>query len=43
VWASGGQPRVVFDFTVVRGKIVEIDLLADPTRLRLLDLVVLND
>ena len=43
VWAPGGQPRVVFGFTITRGKIVEIDLLADPARLRQLELVVLND
>ncbi len=43
VWAPGGQPRVVFGFTVTRGKIVAIDLVADPDRLRQLDLVVLND
>jgi RNA polymerase sigma-70 factor, ECF subfamily len=29
-------------FTVVRGKIVEIDVLADPERLRRLDLAVLD-
>jgi RNA polymerase sigma-70 factor (ECF subfamily) len=43
VWAPRGQPRVVFDFTITRGKIVAIDLLADPARLRQLDLAVLND
>ncbi len=43
VWAPGGRPRVVFGFTITRGKIVEIDLVADPERLRQLDLVVLND
>lgn len=43
VWAPGGQPRVVFGFTIARGKIVEIDLVADPDRLRQLDLAVLND
>ncbi len=43
VWAPGGRPRVVFDFTLEHGKIVEIDILADPTRLRRLDLAVLND
>jgi RNA polymerase sigma-70 factor (ECF subfamily) len=43
VWAPSGQPRVVFDFTITRGKIVAIDLLADPARLRQLDLAVLND
>ncbi len=43
VWAQGGQPRVVFGFTIAHGKIVEIDLLADPEGLRQLDLVVLKD
>jgi RNA polymerase sigma-70 factor (ECF subfamily) len=42
VWAPGGQPRVVFGFTITRGKIVEIDLIADPDRLRHLDLAVLD-
>jgi RNA polymerase sigma factor (sigma-70 family) len=37
VWAPGGQARVVFDFTIVDGKIVEIEILADPDRLRELD------
>ncbi len=43
VWAPGGRPRVVFGFTLRHGQIVEIDILADPTRLRRLDLAVLND
>jgi hypothetical protein len=43
VWAPGGRPRVVVGFTITRGKIVEIDILADPERLRQLDLTVLND
>ncbi|MFL5706279.1 MAG: RNA polymerase sigma factor SigJ [Ktedonobacteraceae bacterium] len=43
VWAPRGQPRVVFGFTISRGKIVEIDMLADPERLRQLNLEVLND
>jgi len=43
VWAPGGQPRVVFAFTVTGGRIVEIDILADPERLRQLDLAVLDD
>jgi RNA polymerase sigma factor (sigma-70 family) len=42
VWATGGRPRVVFGFTTRGGKIVEIDLVADPARLRQLDLVILN-
>jgi RNA polymerase sigma-70 factor (ECF subfamily) len=43
VWAPGGRPRVVFDFTIASGKIVEIDLIADPERLRRLDLAILTD
>ncbi len=43
VWAPRGRPRVVFGFTITRGKIVEIDLVADPERLRQLDLAILND
>ncbi len=43
VWAPGGRPRVVFGFTITRGKIVAIDILADPERLRQLDLTVLSD
>ncbi|MBJ7598595.1 MAG: hypothetical protein DLM67_11990 [Candidatus Nephthysia bennettiae] len=42
VWAPGGQPLVVFGFTMARGKIVAIDLLADPERLRQLDLAVID-
>ncbi|HSP98648.1 MAG TPA: hypothetical protein VL049_15610 [Candidatus Dormibacteraeota bacterium] len=41
-WIVGGQPRVVFGFTIARGKIVAIDLLADPARLGQLDLVMLD-
>jgi RNA polymerase sigma factor (sigma-70 family) len=40
VWAPGGRPRVVFDFKIADGRIVAIDLLADPERLRQLDLVI---
>jgi RNA polymerase sigma factor (sigma-70 family) len=43
VWAAGGRPRVVFSFTITRGKIVAIDILADPERLGQLDLAVLDD
>jgi hypothetical protein len=43
VWAPGGRPRVVFGFTIRRGKIVEIDILADPARLRQVDLAPPND
>jgi RNA polymerase sigma-70 factor (ECF subfamily) len=30
VWAHAGQPRVVFEFTIVDGQIITIDLAADP-------------
>jgi len=43
VWAPAGRPRVVFGFTLTRGKIVEIHMVAEPARLRELDLVVLNE
>jgi hypothetical protein len=43
VWAPGGQPRVVFGFTIADGRVVEIELLADPERLRQLDLAILDD
>jgi RNA polymerase sigma factor (sigma-70 family) len=43
VWAPGGRPRVAFGFTITGGKIVEIDLVADPERLRRLDVAVLDD
>jgi RNA polymerase sigma factor (sigma-70 family) len=43
VWAARGRPQVVFGFTIRRGKIVEIELVADPERLRRLDLTVLGD
>ena len=33
-----GRPYAVFGVTVAEGRIVEIDLLADPARLRELDL-----
>jgi RNA polymerase sigma factor (sigma-70 family) len=38
-----GQPFSVMGFTVAGGRIVEIDILADPARLRRLDMPVLND
>jgi len=41
--APDGRPFSVMGFTVRHGKIVEIDILADPERLRQLDLAVLND
>jgi len=43
VWAPDGRPRVVFGFTITSGKIVAIDQVADPERLRQLDVTVLGD
>jgi RNA polymerase sigma-70 factor (ECF subfamily) len=34
---------VVFGFTIADGRVVEIELLADPERLRQLDLAILDD
>ena len=41
VWAPGGQPRVVFAFAVEGDAITGIELLADPERLRTMELVLL--
>ena len=43
VVAPHGRPFAVMSFTVTSGKIVAIDALADPARLRQLDLAVLDD
>ena len=43
VVAPGGEPLAVMGCTLRRGKIVEIDILADPERLGRLDLAVLDD
>jgi RNA polymerase sigma-70 factor, ECF subfamily len=43
VVAPGGQPVALAGFTVARGKIVEMDVLADRARLRELDLAFLDD
>ncbi|MGB6162404.1 MAG: RNA polymerase sigma factor SigJ [Pseudonocardiaceae bacterium] len=40
---AGGHPVSMMGFTVAHGKIMEIDLLADPERLRHLDLAFLGD
>jgi RNA polymerase sigma factor (sigma-70 family) len=42
VFAPRGQPFAVIGFTIRGDKIVEIDVLADPERLRQLDLAVLD-
>ncbi|MCW3047841.1 MAG: polymerase, sigma-24 subunit, subfamily [Solirubrobacterales bacterium] len=43
VVAPRGRPLAVTGFTVANGKIVAMDVLADPARLRELDLTVLDD
>jgi RNA polymerase sigma-70 factor (ECF subfamily) len=43
VMAAWGKPFAVVGFTVRHDKIVEIDIFADPARLRRLDLAVLDD
>jgi RNA polymerase sigma-70 factor (ECF subfamily) len=43
VVAPGGRPVAVVGFTVVQGRIAEVDVLADPARVRELDLTVLDD
>jgi RNA polymerase sigma-70 factor, ECF subfamily len=42
VWTVDGKPRVVFDFTVVDGKVAAIELLADPELLADLELELLG-
>ena len=42
VWAPGGQPRIAFSFTIASGKIVAIDLLADPEQLSKVELSALT-
>jgi RNA polymerase sigma factor (sigma-70 family) len=39
VWMLRGEPQVAFGFTVVNGLITRIDLIADPERLREMDVV----
>jgi RNA polymerase sigma-70 factor (ECF subfamily) len=40
VWAPGGKPRVVIDFTIVDGKVAAIDLIADPAMLAELEIAM---
>jgi RNA polymerase sigma-70 factor (ECF subfamily) len=42
VWAPGGVPRVVFGFTIADGRIVAIDVVADPERLSRLQVALLD-
>ena len=41
-WLPDGRPVSVMGFTIASGKIVEIDVLSDPARLRQLDLTILD-
>ena len=43
VWASGGTPRGVFEFTIVSGSIIAIDVLADSAQLQELEVQILDD
>jgi RNA polymerase sigma-70 factor (ECF subfamily) len=42
VWAPGGQLRVVFTFTITRGRIAAIELVGDPEWLRQVDVAILD-
>ena len=42
VWAPEGPPRAVFEFTIVDGRIVAVELSADPGRIAELDIVMLD-
>ncbi len=37
VWAPGGRPRVVFNFTIAGDKITAVELIADPEHIRRLE------
>ena len=43
IWAPGGVPRVAFGITVAGGRIVAIELMADPERLGRMNLVLLDE
>ena len=43
VVAPGGRPRLVISCTVKGGKIVEMEVIADPARVQKLNLTVLRD
>jgi RNA polymerase sigma factor (sigma-70 family) len=42
VWSQGGQPRVVFGFTLTGERITGIEMLGDPDRLRQIDVAMLD-
>jgi RNA polymerase sigma-70 factor (ECF subfamily) len=41
VWSPGGRPRAAFAFKIAHGKIVELQLTADPRTMDRLDVVIL--
>jgi RNA polymerase sigma-70 factor (ECF subfamily) len=43
VWGQGGQPRAAFSFTITDGKIAAIEIIADPERIGLLDVALLDE
>jgi RNA polymerase sigma-70 factor (ECF subfamily) len=43
VWAPGGRTRGVIAFTIVDGRIVQIDVTGDPEHLRDFDIVLVDD
>jgi RNA polymerase sigma-70 factor (ECF subfamily) len=42
VWAPDGRPQAVFAFTIVDGRIVALDLIADPAHLAQLDITLVG-
>jgi hypothetical protein len=42
IWAQGGTIRVVFDFTIMNGKVVAIEMMGDPGRISELEVVPLT-
>jgi RNA polymerase sigma-70 factor (ECF subfamily) len=43
VWAPGGTPRSAFAFTIAEGRIVGIELIADPERLGTIEVEIVGD
>jgi RNA polymerase sigma factor (sigma-70 family) len=42
-WAPGGTPRSAFAFTIAEGRIVAIELIADPERLGMIEVEIVGD
>ena len=42
VWAPGGDPRAVFGFVIAKGKIVAMEVIADPARIAELDVRIVR-